>query len=425
MPTRLAALVLAALAPLSSAQDLLIPDVTNGRLMRFDAATGALIDANAIEVSAVSNGLVTRPSEVLFAPNGELWMADAVTDAIERFSGDGSSYLGFIDVGATDIDGGAVLGDSVWIAKAAVGFGFNDSELLQLDATGAIVGAFPAQIPSDVEPYRFQGVDGLLMVEDQGDRIMFVDADAATSQTPFFPGAQVTLPWQAHATASGRVWLVDSHTNHRLWELDASGAVLAEIDLAPFGLTGGRGVHELPSGDVLFTSAEGVHVLNRSAGTVSTVWSGGAAYYISAETTGTTYCTGELNSSGSPASLSARGSRAATDDDMTLHCRTMPMNATAFFITSRQDGFTANPVGSAGNLCLSGAIGRFTGPGQIQFSGTEGAISLEVDLQNHPTPNGLVQVVAGETWYYQCWFRDSASGLPTSNFSNGVGVTFL
>ncbi|MEM9801024.1 MAG: hypothetical protein AAGA20_11920, partial [Planctomycetota bacterium] len=86
--------------------------------------------------------------------------------------------------------------------------------------------------------------------------------------------------------------------------------------------------------------------------------------------------------------------------------------------------FVVNPGGSAGNLCLGGSIGRFVGPGQIQNSGAAGAISLATNLDLQPTPTGPVQVVAGETWNYTCWFRDSASGTPTSNFSDGLEVIF-
>ena len=425
MVTRFSVLVLAALAPFSSAQDLLIPDITHGRIMRFDATTGALIDANAIDVSQLSSGVVIRPAEVLFAPNGELWMGDLLTDRIERFAGDGSSYLGSIDIGAMDVIGGAVFDDSVWMTKLDLGMSGNISRLVQLDADGTIVGEYPTQIPFDLEPYTFQGLDGLLVSDNLNDSILFLDVLAPTTTALFFSSGSISIPWQVYATPSGRVWLVEGLISNELWELDASGLVLDEIDLEPFGLTNSRGVHELPNGNVLFTTEQGVHILDRSAGTVSTVWSGGAAYYISEETTGMTYCGAELNSSGLPASLSARGSRSVADNEVELLCRTMSMNATAYFLTSLQDGFSANPGGSSGNLCLSGAIGRFIGAGQVQFSGTEGAVSLGIDLTNHPTPGGPTQVASGETWYYQCWFRDTTGGQPTSNFSNGVGVTFL
>ncbi len=38
------------------------------------------------------------------------------------------------------------------------------------------------------------------------------------------------------------------------------------------------------------------------------------------------------------------------------------------------------PSGSAGALCLGGAIGRFSGPGQVQVTSSTGGMSLDVDL---------------------------------------------
>ena len=91
----------------------------------------------------------------------------------------------------------------------------------------------------------------------------------------------------------------------------------------------------------------------------------------------------------------------------------------------RVQNFVMNPAGSAGNLCLGGAIGRYVGPGQVQGSGAQGQISLTLDLTALPQPNGLVAAQIGESWSWQTWFRDSSMGAATSNFSDGLEVVFL
>ncbi len=140
---------------------------------------------------------------------------------------------------------------------------------------------------------------------------------------------------------------------------------------------------------------------------------------------GANYCGPAVaNTSGSPASMGATGTASVSSNDLVLEASNMPNNSFGFFLTSLSQGFVANPGGSQGNLCLGGAIGRFVGPGQIQNSGATGAISLAVDNSMQPTPAGLVQVVAGETWNYQAWFRDSnGMGGATSNFTDGLEVT--
>ena len=111
------------------------------------------------------------------------------------------------------------------------------------------------------------------------------------------------------------------------------------------------------------------------------------------------------------------------DNDLTLTADGLALNAFSFFIVSRTQGFVANPGGSAGNLCLAGAIGRAVG-GQIINSGTTGTVAVLANLTAMPQPTGAVVVVAGETWNFQCWFRDAIGGVATSNFSDAVAVTF-
>ncbi len=103
----------------------------------------------------------------------------------------------------------------------------------------------------------------------------------------------------------------------------------------------------------------------------------------------------------------------------------LPAQAFGYFLTSATQGNVANPAGSQGVLCLGGAIGRFVGPGQILNSGASSQFRLRHDLTNHPTPSGLIQVQAGETWNFQAWYRDVVGGGATSNFSDGLSLTFF
>jgi hypothetical protein len=140
---------------------------------------------------------------------------------------------------------------------------------------------------------------------------------------------------------------------------------------------------------------------------------------------GASYCGPAVpNSTGSSAELLAAGSAVAASNDVTLTARALPQNSFGYFLTSRTQGLVTNPGGSQGNLCLGGAIGRYVGPGQIQNSGAQGMFALTLDLTQTPTPSGFVSVVAGETWNYQAWFRDSVGGVATSNFTDGLELQF-
>ena len=127
------------------------------------------------------------------------------------------------------------------------------------------------------------------------------------------------------------------------------------------------------------------------------------------------------NSTGEEATLVAGGSLSIMANDLTLVAGNLPLNSFGYFLTSRASGFTANPGGSQGNLCLTGNIGRYVGPGQIQNSGATGSISLTLDLAAMPSPTGSVSAAAGENWYFQLWHRD-ANPTIESNFTDSARV---
>ena len=140
---------------------------------------------------------------------------------------------------------------------------------------------------------------------------------------------------------------------------------------------------------------------------------------------GTNYCLAAVNSTGVAGDMSATGSLNVADNNVTLTASGLPNTSFGFFIVSANQGFVGMPGGSSGNLCLSGAIGRYVGPGQIQNTGTIGAFSLMIDLTTVPSPMGPVGTSVGDTWNFQAWFRDSNMSGATSNFTDGLEVTFL
>ena len=140
---------------------------------------------------------------------------------------------------------------------------------------------------------------------------------------------------------------------------------------------------------------------------------------------GSAYCMANANSTGSSSEIIATGSALIANNDVTLTVTGLPTGATAFFITSLAQGFVPNPAGSAGNLCIGGALGRYVAPGQVMNTGATDTVSLVIDLTTIPTPNGPVAAASGDNYNFQLWHRDSnMMGGSTSNFSNGYSVTF-
>ncbi|MEZ6015110.1 MAG: hypothetical protein R3F49_08355 [Planctomycetota bacterium] len=140
---------------------------------------------------------------------------------------------------------------------------------------------------------------------------------------------------------------------------------------------------------------------------------------------GMNYCgPAAANSTGNAGRILAIGSDVASLNLLTLRAENLPLSSFGFFLTSATQGLVANPGGSQGTLCLGGAIGRYVGAGQIKNSGATGSFELPLNLTQTPTPNGLIAILAGDTRSFQAWHRDSIGGVATSNFSDGLVITF-
>ncbi|MEM8710758.1 MAG: hypothetical protein AAGG01_07375, partial [Planctomycetota bacterium] len=137
---------------------------------------------------------------------------------------------------------------------------------------------------------------------------------------------------------------------------------------------------------------------------------------------GSIYCSpAAANSTGVPGTLTAQGSSAVADNDLTLFAAGLPTQSLGYFLVSPNEANVPNAGGSSGTLCLGLPLGRYAG--NVINSGSTGEYQMTVDLTSVPQPTGSVAAVAGETWRFQAWYRDSFLGVPTSNFTSGLAVT--
>ncbi len=137
---------------------------------------------------------------------------------------------------------------------------------------------------------------------------------------------------------------------------------------------------------------------------------------------GSSYCGPAVqNSSGQSAVIAAYGSDFVVDNDVTLEATQLATNEFGYFVNSQTQDFVVGPGGSQGNLCLGGTTGRHIS--SLGSTGAAGELSTVLDLTQLPTAGGPYAVQPGETWNFQCWFRDHNPGS-TSNFTDGVEILF-
>lgn len=140
---------------------------------------------------------------------------------------------------------------------------------------------------------------------------------------------------------------------------------------------------------------------------------------------GDSYCgPAAPNSTGQPGRIVTLGSTEVAQGTLQLRALDLPRLSFGYFITSQTASAPTAVPASSGFICVGGAVGRYSIPSQIQFSGLGGQFALDLNLSQMPTPNGLIQALPGSTWNFQAWFRDSSPVGATSNFTDAVGVDF-
>lgn len=170
---------------------------------------------------------------------------------------------------------------------------------------------------------------------------------------------------------------------------------------------------------------------------IGALYAAGAAGKVNPSATiSTSFCPPlALNSSNVHATISATGSELVTTNDVTLTVSGLPTSGTTALLFNSQNSsvtintpFSGGPggVASDGRICIGG--GHFGRHFQEIFSGTAGTFAIDLDLGALPHPEGpgdySLAVLACQTWYWQCWYRDAALGVGRSNFSAAIAVTF-
>lgn len=134
---------------------------------------------------------------------------------------------------------------------------------------------------------------------------------------------------------------------------------------------------------------------------------------------GASHCASAANSSGAIAGLVGQGNPIVARNGFDLHAWSLPAGSVGYAVASLTPGFVPNPGGSSGHLCVGGAIARLAAT--AHGAAASGDWDTSLDLTSIPSTSA--PVAAGQTWYFQVWYRDANPG-PTSNFTSGVAVNF-
>ncbi|HRQ63846.1 MAG TPA: hypothetical protein PKZ76_03105 [Xanthomonadaceae bacterium] len=265
----------AALAVLGEQGILMIPDSTNKRIMAFDPVSGDLLDADFLVLEDEPTGTAIH---ALLGPGGNIVISDQTRHVVHAYSLAGT-YLGvFAPAGGADtsimqnIRGMALRPNGNLLVT--VGTGTNANAVAEFDAAGNFVGNFVANdsggldSPYDILPRG--GSDWLVSSINSNQVLRY----AFTDGNPLGAFASVTsFPQQIAQIANDNI-LVGNFSGAQTGVVEfTSTGTLVDVHTAP-GLSGFRGVHELPNGNLLTSTSGGVFEIDRAGNLIDTKYTG-------------------------------------------------------------------------------------------------------------------------------------------------------
>ena len=133
----------------------------------------------------------------------------------------------------------------------------------------------------------------------------------------------------------------------------------------------------------------------------------------------TNYCSSTANSTGSAALIFQTGSCSVAANSFTLNASPVPNSVGIFFYSQGQtNGGAGSPFGN-GLRCVGNASNQIVRLKPHVASGN--VLSDSIDFGMLPASG---PILAGSTWNFQAWFRDTAAGGADFDLSDGVQVTF-
>ena len=248
--------------------------------MAFDPSTGDLVNADYIP-SDPSH--FSTPLQAVLKPDGSGFLvSDQVADVVQEFDLNGAYVRVFAPAGGVNT---SILDNIRGIAFRAngnllvtVASGVNTNSVAEFNRNGTYLGNFVANgagglaSPFDV---LTRGA-GFLVSAIDSDRIHSYDLLGAPK--PDFAPVN-NFPEQLALTASGNVLVANfTGTQEGVVEFDSGGGLVGVYN--PASLGGYRGVYELPNGNILTTTGNGVHEINRAGNLVASKITGISARFI-------------------------------------------------------------------------------------------------------------------------------------------------
>ncbi len=241
---------------------LLIPESTGDVVGMYSPADGTYLGDLIVDDPSGTNYDLQTPINAIQGPDGNIYLSDQVSDAVYVFDTTGT-YLytycsGYDNIRGIDFRDGHLFVSS---ATGVFEFGGPDS-LVRNFITG--FSAFDIQFLPDGRSLvcNIDGTDDIRLYDTSGvfiASILTVNFPEQVQTDPVLPGAFLSAGYSANV----------------ITDFDLDSVITAQL---PY--SNGRGVYRLGNGNLLATSASGVHELDSLTGTVLQTENTGSARFI-------------------------------------------------------------------------------------------------------------------------------------------------
>ncbi|MFO7539684.1 MAG: hypothetical protein R6X32_16725, partial [Chloroflexota bacterium] len=267
-----------AMSLLVSGGALFIINSTAKQLMVFDPDTGDLVDDAFIQLDDDATGTAIH---ALIGPNNTILISDQIRDVVHEYDLDGT-YLGvFAPIGGADP---AILDNIRGIALrpngnllVTVASSANADAIAEFDTTGNYLGNFidngSGGLDSPFDVYERPSVDWLVSSIGSNQILQYEWANG----DPIGVFAPISsFPQQIYEIENGNVLVANFSGTVGVHEFTADGTLVGVYN--PTGVSGNRGVYELPNGNILTSSGGGVFEIDRDGNLVETKYAGVARF---------------------------------------------------------------------------------------------------------------------------------------------------
>lgn len=254
---------------------LLVPNSGDNTIMALNPETGELID---VEFFPPDDENLSTPIEILF--NGQtFFISDQLKKLIQEYDQEGNFLGTFAPIGGENQDilhniRGIHLRENGNLLVTVAG-GANSNSVAEFDSDGEYLGNFIANgagglngpwdilYRPDFDDYLVSanGSSGIHRYDSEGEFIdMFVSG--------------LSFPEQMQLLENGNILVANFSGSPGLYEYDSEGNQVGFYNI----VTGLRGVHELPDGNILVTNNSGVYKINRQNQNLGQMVAGNARF---------------------------------------------------------------------------------------------------------------------------------------------------